>query len=201
MEDVKELQYAKICLRILRCSKMAEEVFCKNLNSLVKLFIDTIDWLRSNGVETSLNSIVLKFGQSFVMNATPHEQITNFIDKSYEYWSVIKENNEDFLINKADILFEGVPESYIQEVKRLLSLKDGEDFMIPKNPTRKAMWRLLETLVKNSILYIHQYRSPDPIKGGYTVSYFGTVKDHDGNIVRKGISVRENALIWGIEIN
>ena len=181
---------------------MAEEKFCKNLDGLIKLFIDTIDWLKSEGVKTSLNTVILTFGHQYVLNSPKHEQITKFIEKSYEYWPAIKERNEFFLMENAGILFDGIPAQYISEVTRLLSEKDENgDFLIPANPTRDSIWKYLEVLVKNSIYYIHEYRCPDRVKGGYKNSYFGMVKDLEGNIITKGISVRENALLWGITIN
>jgi len=180
---------------------MADEIFVKNLNSLIGLFINTIDWLKSNGVETSLNTVILTFGHKMALNSSPHEQITNFIQKSYEYWPAIRDNDEKFLMENAEIFFEGVPLEYIKEVKRLLSEKDENgDFIIPETPTRKSIWKFLEALVKNSILYIHQYRCPDPITKKYKIAYFGVVRDMEGNKISEGISVRENAEFWGVVI-
>ena len=180
---------------------MAEEIFFKNLNGLIDLFINTLNWLKSSGVETSVNGIVLTMGKMYLQQNSPHEVIDNFISRSYEHWNSIKCHDETFLENNSHVLFEGIPSHYILEFNRLLSLKNEKgEFVIPDNPTRKCIWKYLEALIKNCIVYIHQKRCFDKIKNRYTVAYKGPVVLCDGTKISDGISVKENAIVWNVEL-
>jgi len=176
---------------------MSEKVFHEHILGLIDLIADTLDWLKDEKIESSLSGISLRFFKSFMKNDenSLHDNISTFISKSYAYWPSIKKRDEEFLSNNAGILFEGVDETYINELNRLFLLKDENgDFLIPTSPTRESIWKYIECLVKDSIKYIHQYRSPDPETKKYRRTYFGKTEDFEG------ISVRENATIWNVKL-
>lgn len=191
--------------------------FHANLLDLCDLIIETVRWVRDQGITTSLNPDTLAIVKIVVGTWKPDETTESFISKSYNYWEQIRHRDKRFLIENAGVLFAELPGDTVKAFSELINmqrqtsvLKEGKlvtvlEDVIPAE-TLTSIWELVHSMVRISIRYIHEKRAPtvvvmevekviDGVKKSvkesslrYTVECFGT------------ISIRKQVELWNVTL-
>lgn len=157
--------------------------FKKNLCILIELFQEIIIYVKSKNYKTDVNANIFELVKFKLNTMNELSLIESFISKSYYYWDMIKENNELFLIENSDVLFEGLPSEYITLFTDILKTKDLIDEEIKNN-----IWEILHGLVVNSIKHVHVQRNYNIETKTYTVLY------------AKDIKLKNTAKIWNVDL-
>ena len=136
--------------------------------------------------------------------------ITNFIKKTNEHWEKIKNRDIEYFKTNGMSLFTSIKEEglensiddelksdnvflknlkfdHLNNFKLLLEssyTKNGEEVDIFNDERKEDIWKILESLVKISIVYIHQERGY--VNGEYSREYF------------PDIQIKENVKKWNI---
>jgi len=154
------------------------EKFKNNLLLLLDLINEIIDYGKSNGINIDIDNTVFIGSKFFINKSDKIFLIKNFISKSYEYWDSIKNKDEDFLKNNCNILFNELPEKYIDIFKNMFEYKLEDGSLLLDEDVKNNIWELIFALINNSINHIYQIRemSKDPVTLKYTKNYFPIIK-------------------------
>lgn len=163
---------------------MYEDVFYKNIDILISLSSDILQWAIQRGIKTKINPGILNLGKIYLAQMNKHELISGFIKRSYKYWDLIYNRDEKFLMENSGVLFNELDSEYVDSFNELFSMiePDTEEYLI-RPETRASLWNILHAMIENCIKYIHEYRKPlfneEKQKITYTVGYFPEIKVSD----------------------
>jgi hypothetical protein len=96
--------------------------------------------------------------------------IHNFIDKFHKYWDLIYNKDISFIINNKHLLFEHIPEQYVNSFIELFNLKDKKNNKLMNDEKMNLIWRYFTSMVKISIKHIYDERKL--IDNKFTKVYF-----------------------------
>jgi len=152
--------------------------------------------------------------KTVISRSSGENMIKNFIKRTNEHWDKIREEDEEYFKSIGLNLFSMVEEkgldkikqedeelkaggtlvekfssSHIKNFKTILesSYNDGgEEVEVFDKIRRKNVWKIMQSFVKISLVFIHENRKPDE-EGRYTVEFF------------PDIPVKETAKSWGVK--
>lgn len=140
--------------------KPAAERFTANTKVLLDLVQACLGTLKSKGFDCP-DPAMVNIAKSYIDIQNPETIIEKFIQRTHEdCWTAIMEKNEEHFIENASKIFSGAEDSNINMFKDIFKAKDSEgDSVISENIKNKA-WKILNTLVKICVKYIHEKRGP-----------------------------------------
>lgn len=161
-----------------------------NLLEIIKLTRDTIKYVSNNGYKIDVDPALCDLAVSLLAGWSSEKIVDGFIQRSFKYWPMIKERDEDFLLNNADVLFGELPTNVIANFTNMMKARNekGESY-VPKE-TKDCVWDLIHAMIKGGIKYVHESRRPEEVNGKkqYTVEFFPEIK------------IREQVEIWKIKL-
>ena len=102
----------------------------------------------------NFNPILITIGQGILSKYVPDVIIDNFIKNTCQHWEKINEKDENFFIENAGDLLKDYPVGDIDPFKEIFKNNYIDD------NDKELLWEYLESLIKISIIYIHQERKP-----------------------------------------
>ena len=163
--------------------------FKENLVNLCSLIVDFYDYADKQGTNPPITKFVLMTGRSFFVGKTDDLLIDQFCQKSWQYWDRIKSRDEEFFLKNAASIFAGIPDLFISQFVSLITMDYNGSRLISKE-TLDDMWAHLEAMVKISIRYVHERRTPKKVDSvmKYTVGYV------------PGLSIKKNVELFEVTI-
>ena len=122
--------------------------------------------------KTKINPKLINIANTFLKPINSHNLITNFIEKSNDYWDQIIIHDENFFTEHCQDIFYGLPENHIKDFQQLF--KDN----VIEDEDKDILWEYFKSLVKISIHYIHEQRQPKLVDGkpAYSKDFFPLIK-------------------------
>ena len=169
-------------------SKFESDKIKGDIENLFNFCGDILDWLNAKGIKLSIGVTEINIAV-LALKAIDSDYLANqLIDRSYPYWNSIRLKEEKFLLEKSDVIFGELPESYRKDICNLFTMKDSTgDYILP-DESREDFWLMLGDAVKGMIKYVHQNRCP--VYEGDNVSY--TVKFYNN------IKLKEEMKLWNM---
>jgi len=190
-----------------------EDRFKSNLLALFdiveEMFNEGVD---NNVIEKSIN--ILPLIKLFIKKTSGEHMVKRFINRTNEYWDIIKRKDDEYIKTRLLDIFNNVQEKGMDAVKEDEDLKEDQDnklvnslskdhfvvfkdllsgsytyegdtYTILDNDRKEDIWRIMHSFVKISLCYIHNGRKW--VGDKYTVPFFDTIK------------VKELASEWGVK--
>jgi len=174
--------------------KPHEERFSAVLSELCAHTIDVVTYIKDSGYE-SPNPVLIELAKLFIDNYDFKVKIEKFIEESNTHWDQILDKNEDFFIHNAGCIFSGkVSMENIDMFSSIFGLKNKKGKNVMDDESRQAFWSYLHSMVKISIKYIHDERSPYKI-----IENGEIIEDYNYEYVEH-IDVKELSRKWKIEL-
>lgn len=172
---------------------MSEKNFRKNVEELIDLTVETLNWVKREGINHDISVGKLTMGKLYMNTYDDHSLITGFIKRSKDHWEKIKNRDEEFLFNNSSVIFSEFEDENIEFFNKLFLMKNNKNEFIIQKETKNAFWDILEDMVKNSIKYIHEFRgmeyNEEKKKNVYKRNYF------------PDISIKKQVELWQITAN
>jgi hypothetical protein len=174
----------------------ADQDFYDNLIVLIDYIIEIIKHIQARDIKIEASTGTLSAAKMYLSTCDSHSIVTGFIKRSYPYWDRVHNKDLDFLVNNSCVLFSEVGKEHIQAFTSIFALRDKKtNELVLDEKIYACIWEIVHEMVKSSILYIHEYRKPDPSTGKYTVEYFPYNKD-----TNEGIRVSVLVKKWNVTV-
>jgi len=179
--------------------------FKNNLVTFLDIISEMCDDGREKGVVND-NFSFLPLLKIFINTTFKEYMLENFITRTHEHWTKIREKDIEYFktmgLELFDFVGSGKMEKYkegnsllqklstsqIENFKKLLETSyqvDGVKYYILDDERQGDIWKILHSFVRISLIYIHEKRQY--INGAYTVEFFPE------------ISVKSNAQLWNVK--
>jgi hypothetical protein len=120
------------------------------------------------------------------------ELIKSFIDKSVLLWDHINTRNEAFMNKNAFSIFTAVPTEHISSFQEIFTSVGDNGNPIVDGEDRNTIWIFMESFVKISIKYIHDWQQPYVLDGKSRYRRRYPLPD--------GVSLHEHSKKWNIKL-
>ena len=165
------------------------ERFAKNTTIMAQAIYEGVKRLSEAGYKT-VDLKTLEFAIAVISAFDKHHLIRGFIESSHsKCWDNIKKRDEQFFIQNAGDIFKYLPTEKINLFKDLFLTKDSAGKSVVSQSLKEQLWSLFDAMVKISIKYVHNGRSPysystsDGISNAYGESFFDEVDiGHHANV-------------------
>ena len=105
---------------------------------------------------------IMNIGANTVDAISEIEVTERFITRTVNWWPLILQRDETFLISHINEIFSELPDIYIKDLKKILGTQHVDKH------EKITLWKILQGTVKCSIRHIHNSRSPQKIDGKIT---------------------------------
>ena len=136
-----------------------EDRFHRNVLDLTTFIQDLVGNVFDRGYDI-INPNIIGLVSGFLKGYDKTKLIRNFIKYSYPHWDQIRIKDNEFFNENAMEIFRDLPINNINAFQALNNLKDERGDKVICDDDREAVWDFFHSLVKISIKYIHQNRSP-----------------------------------------
>jgi hypothetical protein len=135
------------------------ERFKTNIISLISLVKLMVSKAVSLG-KTDINVLLVDFVSKYIETLDPIIMIDNFIKRSYNHWSKIKEKDKEYFAGNASDIFYDFDKTRIKKITELSLIKDGDKYLFDAELTE--LTDFFTSFVKISIKYIAKNKSKYP---------------------------------------
>lgn len=171
-----------------------EERFAKNTIIMAQAIHESIKKLYDSGYKT-IDPNIIAFAVTVISSFDKHYLIQGFIDNSHKKcWDYIKERNEVFFLNNSGDIFRYLPMDKINLFKDMYETKDSQGNGVISQSLKNQIWSLFDAMIKISIKYIHERRSP------YSYSEGSRIVNAYGASFFDEVDLNRHMGIWGVKL-
>lgn len=172
-----------------------EERFAKNTSILAEAVLEGVRDLYSKGYAT-INPTVVEFAIGVIQAFEKHYLIQGFIENSHEKcWDFIRTRNDEFFVKNASEIFKYLPINQVDLFKDLFSAVDSHGNKVIPRGLMDEIWDLFHAMVKISIKYIHNNRSP------YSYSTQSGIFNAYGSSFFDNVNIAHHASVWNVNLD
>lgn len=128
--------------------------------------------------------------------------IERFIKNSHEFWDQILNRNEEFFTKNSTEIFKEVSSEKLSIFNELFTLTDSNGNKLLKEDLKEQIWDLFHNMVKISIKYVHNKRSPYNFEDNnfyeYDFTLIDSLKYPTTNIC--DVDIDRHAEMWNIKL-
>ncbi|CAH6420859.1 Hypothetical protein HVR_LOCUS1308 [uncultured virus] len=165
------------------------ERFAKNTTIMAQAVHEGVKRLYDAGYKT-IDPDLIDSAVRVISIFNKHFLIQGFIENSHEKcWDKFKEREEDFFVENAGDIFKYLPMDKVNLFKDLFVTKDSAGNSVVSQNLKNQLWDLFDAMIKISIKYVHNNRSPysystpNGISNAYGASFFDEVDiGHHANV-------------------
>lgn len=166
------------------------ERFAACASELIEILLDILEEMASDGYYI-FDMKVLHTAKAALMLHDKKELIEGFIKESHKFWDKIKEEDTNFFLQNAKVLFNSLPFQDIDPFVKLFTVKDCENNFLLREEAKKGIWNFFHSMVKICIKYIHKARAPFiSVKG---------IKSYDAKFA-EDIDLQRNINLWELDV-
>lgn len=149
-----------------------EERFIERVCQFCEFFKGVLEDAKKDDIDTPASPFVMDLIKNFVKKEDPHKAITTFILRSYKSWDNAVVRDKNYFRTDALSCFAGIPQSSVESFNGLFDLRKSNGELLVSEEIQANLWDFFDSLIKTSIVYIHQQRKPDPSTKKYTQAFF-----------------------------